>query len=113
MENHFDTSIGGVGLVGMTTALALAATGVRSAVIDSADLDKTLHASFDGRASAIASASWRMLEAIGLGPRLEGLGCPINDIRVTDGLSPLPLHFDATATTADTQPRRQFATRHL
>jgi len=92
MKQHDVIIIGG-GLVGMTTALALAASDIRSAVVDSADLKTTLTAEFDGRASAIASASWRMLEALGLGSSLAGLGCPINEIRVTDGLSPLHLHF--------------------
>lgn len=92
---HSDVIIIGGGLVGMTLALALDAHGLESAVIDSADLSATLAPGFDGRASAIASASARMFEAIGLGDALAGHGCPINEIRVTDGLSPLHLHFDA------------------
>lgn len=94
MRHTHDTIIIGGGLVGMTAALALATAGIRSAVIDSADLEATLAAGFDGRASAIASASWRMLAALGLGDRLAPQGCPIEEIRVTDGLSPLHLHFD-------------------
>ncbi len=35
-----------------------------------------------------------MLEAIGLADRLRGDAQPINDIRVSDGGSPLFLHFD-------------------
>ena len=35
-----------------------------------------------------------MLEAIGLAPLLDGKTQPINDIRVSDGGSPLFLHFD-------------------
>lgn len=89
-----DTIIIGGGLVGLTLALALDAHGVTSAVIDSADLDLTLAAGFDGRVSAIASASARMLRAIGLGEVLDRDGCAIHEIRVTDALSPLHLHFD-------------------
>ena len=55
-----DVIIVGGGLVGMTLALALARHEVASVVIDAADLDATLTAAFDGRASAIASASARM-----------------------------------------------------
>ena len=91
-----DVIIIGGGLVGMTLALALDAHGVSSAVVDSADLDATLAQGFDGRASAIASASARMFRAIGLGEVLAEHGCAIGGIRVTDGLSPLHLHFDAT-----------------
>lgn len=90
-----DVIIIGGGLVGMTLALALDAHGLSSAVVDSADLSTTLAPGFDGRASAIASASARMFGAIGLMDRIAGHGCPINEIRVTDGLSPLHLHFDA------------------
>ncbi len=85
--------IGG-GLVGMTTALALAAFGVQTVVIDNARLEDTANAAFDGRATAIASASWRMFEALGLAARLDGLDCPINEIRVTEGLRKQHLHFD-------------------
>jgi 2-octaprenyl-6-methoxyphenol hydroxylase len=90
-----DAIIIGGGLVGMTLALALDAHGLSSAVVDSADLSATVRPGFDGRASAIASASARMFEAIGLMDRIGAQGCPINEIRVTDGLSPLNLHFDA------------------
>jgi len=90
-----DVIIVGGGLVGMSLALALDAHGLSSAVVDAADLDATLAPGFDGRASAIASASARMLRAIGLGAALDDHGCAIDQIRVTDGLSPLHLHFDA------------------
>ena len=91
-----DVIIIGGGLVGMTLALALDAHGVTSAVVDAADLDRTLAQGFDGRASAIASASARMFRAIGLGGVLDEHGGAIGGIRVTDGLSPLHLNFDAT-----------------
>lgn len=99
-----DVIIVGGGLVGMTLALALAAHEVSSAVVDSADLDATLTAAFDGRASAIASASARMLRAIGLGQVLDEHGGPIRAIRVTDGRSPLHLHFDSAADGSDADP---------
>ena len=102
MSRPSDAIIIGGGLVGMTTALALAAYGVRTAVIDSADLDATANAEFDGRATAIASASWRMFEALGLAERLRGLACPINEIRVSEGLGPHALQFDGRE--ADGEP---------
>lgn len=91
-----DVIIIGGGLVGMTLALALDAHGLSSTVVDSADLGTTVAPGFDGRASAIASASAHMFEAIGLGDTLAEQGCAINEIRVTDGLSPLHLHFDVS-----------------
>lgn len=88
-----DVIILGGGLVGSTQALALAAHGVTSIVIDPADPDVTLGAGFDGRASAVASASHRMLDAIGVGAALAGKGCDIAAIRVSDGLAPGALDF--------------------
>lgn len=99
-----DVIIIGGGLVGMALALALDAHGLTSAVVDAADLDATLAPGFDGRASAIASAPARMLRAIGLGQVLDDHGCAINQIRVTDGLSPLHLHFDARTEGAAADP---------
>lgn len=90
-----DVLIIGGGLIGSTTALALAAHEVSSIVIDTADLQTTLTAAFDGRASAIASASARMLKALGLSDVLDQHGCAIRAIRVTDGTAPQFLHFDA------------------
>ena len=88
-----DVIILGGGLVGSTLALALGAHGLRSIVVDPADPDVTLSPGFDGRASAVASASGRMLDAIGLGPALADKGCRIKAIRVSDGLRPGALDF--------------------
>jgi 2-octaprenyl-6-methoxyphenol hydroxylase len=92
MQN--DVIILGGGLVGLTLALALDAHGLSSTVVDPANPEAVLAPGFDGRASAIASASWNMLQAIGLGERLEGKGCPIASIRVSDGLKPGALDFE-------------------
>ena len=89
-----DVIILGGGLVGLTLGIALARHQIRAAVIDPADPAKTLAAGFDGRASAVASAPWRMLQAIGVGDRLVGRGCPIHAIKVQDGLSPESLMFE-------------------
>ena len=88
-----DVIILGGGLVGSSLAVALAAHGVTSMVIDPADPAVTLASGFDGRASAIASASHRMLDAIGVGAALAGQGCAIHGIRVSDGLAPGALDF--------------------
>ena len=89
-----DVIILGGGLVGLTLAIALDAHGLSSTVVDPADPQATLAAGFDGRASAVASAPWRMLQTIGVGARLAGQGCPIETIRVTDGLTPQALMFE-------------------
>ena len=90
-----DVIILGGGLVGITLAVALDAHGITSIVVDPAEPASQVVQGFDGRASAVASASWAMLEAIGIGARLADKGCPIRTIRVSDGLAPRALAFDA------------------
>lgn len=89
-----DVIILGGGLVGLTLAIALDRHGLSTIVVDPAQPETTLAPQFDGRVTAVASASWRMLQAIGVGERLEGQGCPIRSIRVSDGLAPGGLVFD-------------------
>jgi 2-octaprenyl-6-methoxyphenol hydroxylase len=88
-----DILILGGGLVGSALAVALDAHGLTSIVVDPADPAVVTAAGFDGRASAIASAPMRMLNAIGVAERLAGKGCPIEGIRVSDGLKPGALDF--------------------
>ena len=95
--DHADVLILGGGLVGSALAVALDAHGLTSIVIDPADPETILAASFDGRASAIASAPYRMFEALGVADRLAGKGCPIQGIRVSDGLAPGALDFEPDA----------------
>src|SRR5687767_4965927 len=89
-----DVIILGGGLVGLTLAIALDRHGLSSIVVDPADPATVAAPGYDGRATAVASASWRMLETIGVGALLEGEGCPIRTIRVGDGLEPGGLVFD-------------------
>ncbi|WP_442614386.1 UbiH/UbiF/VisC/COQ6 family ubiquinone biosynthesis hydroxylase [Parasphingopyxis sp.] len=91
--NRTDVIILGGGLVGQTLALALDAHGLSSAVIDRMPTEALLDSSYDGRVSAVASASWNMLDAIGLGAALDGKGCAIGSIRASDGLAPGRLDF--------------------
>jgi 2-octaprenyl-6-methoxyphenol hydroxylase len=93
MTDKADVIIIGGGMIGLTQALALAAHGLTSHVIDRADPASLLAPGFDGRTSAISSSSMKMLEAIGLGDALAGKGCPIAQIWVSDGLKPGALDF--------------------
>lgn len=93
MTQQADIIIIGGGLIGLTQALALAAHGITSHVIDRADPANMLATGFDGRTSAISSSSMNLFEAIGVGAQLSGKGCPIEQIWVSDGLKPGALDF--------------------
>jgi 2-octaprenyl-6-methoxyphenol hydroxylase len=81
-----DVIISGGGLVGQTLAIALAHHGLSSQIVDPGDPLATIAPGFDGRASAVASATWQMFEVLGLADRLAGHGCPIRAIKVSDGV---------------------------
>lgn len=111
MSNGFDADVilGGGGLVGQTLALALDQAGVSVIVIDAAKPAETLAPSFDGRAFAIAFASYRMWRALGLADDLDQVAQPIEQIMVTDGSlrggpSLLHLHFDRAELTESDEP---------
>ncbi len=89
-----DILVVGGGLVGAIAARALARSGFEVAVIDGTDPGDAKDAAFDGRASAIAAASERLLSSIGVWPYLKAEVAPILDIRVADGRSALFLHYD-------------------
>jgi 2-octaprenyl-6-methoxyphenol hydroxylase len=93
MSDKRDLLILGGGLVGMTLALAAARKGISSHVVDRADPAELTAEGFDGRASAISTASWNLLTNIGLAARLEPHACPIASIAVTDGMKPGRLDF--------------------
>ncbi len=93
MSDKRDLLILGGGLVGMTLALAAAKKGISSHVVDRADPAELTADGFDGRASAISTASWNLFTNIGLAEALEPFGCPIDSIAVTDGMKPGRLDF--------------------
>ena len=84
----------GGGLVGLTLGSALAGVGLPVAVVDRADPAATVTPEFDGRATAIAHGSVRVLQGIGLWDAVAAHASAINDIRVSDGDSLLFLHYD-------------------
>ena len=89
-----DVLIVGGGMIGLTLGCALAHVGFEVAVVDREDPATATAVAFDGRASALAFASQRMLDAIGVWPGLAPAAQPILDIRVSDRESLLHLHFD-------------------
>ena len=90
--------IGG-GLNGPALALALAQTGHSVTVIDALAQKVRKNATFDGRSYALALTSQRLLDAIGVWPRITDQAQPMLEIKATDGhagsgSSPFFMHFD-------------------
>ncbi|MBL8629556.1 MAG: UbiH/UbiF/VisC/COQ6 family ubiquinone biosynthesis hydroxylase, partial [Rhodospirillaceae bacterium] len=75
-------------------ALGLAKYGVRTTVIDKLAPRAGISPTFDGRASAIAASSQKLLAGVGLWDRMAIKAEPILDIRVSDGPSLLFVHYD-------------------
>lgn len=89
-----DVLIVGGGLTGLSLSCALAGGGLSVVLVDRMDPRAAVAPSFDGRTTAVALGSQRILEAIGVWGGVSSFACPIDDIRVSDGDSPLFLHFD-------------------
>ncbi len=94
-----DIIIVGGGLNGPCLALALADAGLSSIVIDALPEPERASDVFDGRSYALALASTRLLEAIGIWEDLASKSQPILEIKASDGragegASPFFLHFD-------------------
>ncbi len=84
----------GGGIVGLTLGAALGRAGVRTTVVDHEPVAAMLDQAFDGRVSAIAPASRAVFDGLGIWDRLAGDAQPIEEIRVSDGDSPLFAHYD-------------------
>ena len=99
MRYDADIVIVGGGLNGPALALALAGGGLSSVIIDGRAVAPRAKAGFDGRAYALAIASKRLLQGIGVWGAIADKVQPILKITASDGLSgqgpaPFFLTFD-------------------
>jgi 2-octaprenyl-6-methoxyphenol hydroxylase len=96
-----EIAVVGGGLSGLSLAIACAAAGIETAVIDREDPAKFRDAAYDGRTTAIAFGSQQVLKGIGVWDALSVHAQPIREIRVADGDSPLFLHYDRAEIAAE------------
>lgn len=75
-------------------ALALAKLDVKLTVVDKQPPKAQHVPAFDGRVSALALGSKRMLDRLGAWQHMQPHAEPILDIRVSEGGSPVFLHYD-------------------
>jgi 2-octaprenyl-6-methoxyphenol hydroxylase len=94
VSEDVEVLIAGGGLVGLLLGTACAGAGLEVAIVDPADPGAALDKGFDGRCSAIAYGSSRVLDALGLWREIGSRAQPIFEIRVADDESPLFLHYD-------------------
>lgn len=87
----------GGGPVGGLTACALAQAGMSVLVVEAADPAELARPGTDGRSIAVALSAKRVFDGAGVWPLLADEAGPILQIRVTDGASPLFLHYDHDA----------------
>lgn len=88
------TIIIGAGLTGMTMACSLAANDIPVTVIEQADINDIRKKESDGRTSAISYGSVEIFKKIGLWDTMQDHAGAILDIHITDGNSPVFLHYD-------------------
>ncbi|HEX9835332.1 MAG TPA: UbiH/UbiF/VisC/COQ6 family ubiquinone biosynthesis hydroxylase [Alphaproteobacteria bacterium] len=89
-----EVAIVGAGISGLALASALGGAGLDLALVDRGDLASLARPDRDGRTTAIAAGSKRVLEAIGAWASMAPDAEPILEIRVSDGESLLFLHYD-------------------
>lgn len=99
MKTDADILIIGGGLNGPSLALALAQSGLHVIVVDATPREIREMPEFDGRSYALALASTRVLEGIGVWRELASQAQPILQIKASDGRAgegsaPFFLHFD-------------------
>jgi 2-octaprenyl-6-methoxyphenol hydroxylase len=87
-NDRYDVIIAGAGMAGATFALALAQGGLKVVLVDPQPFDVQLAPTFDGRSTAIAFSTFRMLDARGVGEALRAHACRMDRILVTDGRRP-------------------------
>lgn len=85
---QYDVIIAGAGLAGATFGLAAARGGLKVVLVDPQPFSAQLAPSFDGRSTAIAFSTFRMLDALGVGEGLRPHACRMDRILVTDGRRP-------------------------
>jgi len=98
MADAREILIVGGGLNGPVLALALAASGIGSVVLDARPREEVADPDFDGRAYALAAGSRKLLAALGLWGGLAARAQPIAEIKISDGrpgegAGPFFLHF--------------------
>jgi len=80
----FDVAIVGGGMVGASLGVALAPLGLQIALIEAVPHTAAAQPSFDERTTALSNGSRRILETLGVWPRIDAAATPIRKIHVSE-----------------------------
>ena len=94
VDINTDVLIVGGGIIGLTQALALSSSGLRSVVVERQKTEVMTTKSHDGRVFTISYGSALMFDKIGIWDYMADHTEPIAEIRVAEDGAPLYLHFD-------------------
>ena len=94
VDINTDVLIVGGGIIGLTQALALSSSGLRSIVVERQKTEVMTSKDHDGRVSTISYGSALMFDKIGIWNYMADHTEPIAEIRVAEDGAPLYLHFD-------------------
>ncbi len=92
--DSYDLAVIGGGLTGLALAIASAAGGLRTLVVEPMPAAAALAAPFDGRVTAVAPGGRRLLATLGVWADLAAEAAPIEDIIVGERDSRLTVHYD-------------------
>lgn len=93
MSKKYDVIIIGSGLAGLTQALMLGLGGIKTLCIDKQKKSALTDADINARATVISFGSHQLFKAAGIWNDIKPHACPIKDIKIMDGPSPVLLDF--------------------
>ena len=80
----YDVVIVGGGLVGASLACALSPLGLKTALVEAVAFKAASQPSFDDRTLAVSASSCRILEGLGIWPKIRQSATPIREIHVRE-----------------------------
>ena len=93
MSKEYDVIIIGSGLAGLTQALMLGLNGIKTLCIDKQNKSALTDGNINARATVISYGSHQLFKAAGIWNDIKPHACPIKDIKIMDGHSPVLLDF--------------------
>ncbi len=93
-SKKYDVIVVGGGLAGMTQALLLGNAGFKTLCLDQGSIKNQIRS--DERTTAISYGSSKILAQANIWQDIIPHGCPITDIQILNGDSPVLLDFDVT-----------------